>query len=153
VTHLRKMTLEGLQRRNYSEITTRKYLQYVTVFARHFAKFPDQLVSLRLIGPRNRPVATCGLATWGVRSVANRKTSPLVPADGSVSPSLINRGAYGTTCRSIIPRNKWGAFLQAKRKTFRRKRKPFSFPVLGVTGMSVLGPSGLSLREEEIHGP
>jgi len=35
--------LEELQRRNYSEITTRKYLQYVTAFARHFGKPPDQL--------------------------------------------------------------------------------------------------------------
>jgi len=35
--------LEELQRRNYSEITTRKYLQYVTEFARHFGKSPDQL--------------------------------------------------------------------------------------------------------------
>jgi hypothetical protein len=43
VTRLRKMMLEELQRRNYSEITTRKYLQYVTVFARHFGKPPDQL--------------------------------------------------------------------------------------------------------------
>ena len=30
VTHLRKIMLEELQRRNYSEITTRKYLQFVT---------------------------------------------------------------------------------------------------------------------------
>jgi integrase/recombinase XerD len=43
VTHLRKIMLEELQRRNYSEITTRKYLQYVTAFARHFGKSPDQL--------------------------------------------------------------------------------------------------------------
>jgi integrase/recombinase XerD len=43
VTHLRNMMLEELQRRNYSEITTRKYLQYVTAFARHFGKSPDQL--------------------------------------------------------------------------------------------------------------
>ena len=43
MTHLRKMMLEELQRRNYSEITTRKYLQYVTAFARHFGKPPDQL--------------------------------------------------------------------------------------------------------------
>jgi integrase/recombinase XerD len=43
VTHLRKMMLEELQRRNYSEITTRKYLQYVTAFAHHFGKSPDQL--------------------------------------------------------------------------------------------------------------
>src|ERR1700757_1523507 len=37
------MMLEELQRRNYSEITTRKYLRYVTAFARHFGKSPDQL--------------------------------------------------------------------------------------------------------------
>jgi integrase/recombinase XerD len=40
---LRKMMLEELQRRNYSEITTRKDLQYVTAFARHFGKARDQL--------------------------------------------------------------------------------------------------------------
>jgi len=43
VTHLRKMMLEELQRRNYSEITTRKYLQVVTDFAKHFGKSPDKL--------------------------------------------------------------------------------------------------------------
>ena len=43
MTHLRKMMLEELQRRNYSKITTRKYLQYVTAFARHFSRSPDQL--------------------------------------------------------------------------------------------------------------
>jgi integrase/recombinase XerD len=42
MTRLRKMMLEELHRRNYSEITTRKYLQYVTAFARHFGKSPDQ---------------------------------------------------------------------------------------------------------------
>jgi site-specific recombinase XerD len=43
MTQLRQMMLEELQRRNYSEITTRKYLQVVTNFAKHFGKSPDQL--------------------------------------------------------------------------------------------------------------
>ena len=43
MTQLRRMMLEELQRRNYSAITTRKYLQVVTNFARHFGKSPDKL--------------------------------------------------------------------------------------------------------------
>ncbi len=43
MTQLRRMMLEELQRRNYSEITTRKYLQVVTNFAQHFGKSPDKL--------------------------------------------------------------------------------------------------------------
>src|SRR3989449_10747288 len=37
------MMLEELQRHNYSEITTRKYLQVVSDFAKHFGKSPDKL--------------------------------------------------------------------------------------------------------------
>jgi len=36
VTHLRKMMLEELQRRNYSQHTTRNYLRTVEDFARRF---------------------------------------------------------------------------------------------------------------------
>jgi len=43
VTHLRKMMLEELQRRNYSAITTRNYPRVVTDFAKHFSKSPDRL--------------------------------------------------------------------------------------------------------------
>jgi integrase/recombinase XerD len=43
VTHLRKMMLEELQRRNYSDSTARGYLRAVAAFAKHFAKSPDQL--------------------------------------------------------------------------------------------------------------
>jgi len=35
--------LEELQRRNYSEITTRNYLRVVTEFANYFGKSPDKL--------------------------------------------------------------------------------------------------------------
>jgi integrase/recombinase XerD len=47
VTHLRKMMLEELQRRNYAENTIRHYLRAVEDFARRFRCFPDRL------GPRH----------------------------------------------------------------------------------------------------
>jgi integrase/recombinase XerD len=37
------MMLEELQRRNYSNNTTRYYLQAVSAFAKHFGKAPDKL--------------------------------------------------------------------------------------------------------------
>jgi integrase/recombinase XerD len=43
VTRLRKMMLEELQRRNYSQITTRNYLRVVADFAKYFGKPPDRL--------------------------------------------------------------------------------------------------------------
>ena len=47
MTHLRRMLLEELQRRNYSENTTRSYIRTVEDFARHFHRPPDRL------GPRH----------------------------------------------------------------------------------------------------
>jgi integrase/recombinase XerD len=47
VTHLRKMMLEELQRRNYAENTIRHYLRAVEDFARRFRCSPDRL------GPRH----------------------------------------------------------------------------------------------------
>ena len=47
MTHLRKMMLEELQRRNYAETTIRHYLRTVEDFARRFRCSPDRL------GPRH----------------------------------------------------------------------------------------------------
>jgi len=43
VTHLRKMMLEELQRRNYAETTINCYLRAVEEFSRHFNCSPDRL--------------------------------------------------------------------------------------------------------------
>ena len=47
MTHLRKMMLEDLQRRNFSEHTIRYYIRTVEDFARHFNCPPDRM------GPRH----------------------------------------------------------------------------------------------------
>ena len=47
MTHLCKMMLEELQRRNYSQHTTRSYIRTVEDFARRFNRPPDRL------GPRH----------------------------------------------------------------------------------------------------
>jgi integrase/recombinase XerD len=47
VTHLRKMMLEELRRRNYAQHTTRSYIRTVEDFSRHFHCSPDRL------GPRH----------------------------------------------------------------------------------------------------
>ena len=43
MTQLRKMMLEELQRRNYSQTTVNSYLKIVAAFAKHFHRPPDQL--------------------------------------------------------------------------------------------------------------
>jgi integrase/recombinase XerD len=43
VTHLRKMMLEELERRNYTQNTTRAYVRAIEEFARYFHRPPDQL--------------------------------------------------------------------------------------------------------------
>ena len=68
MTHLRKMMLEELQRRNYSQTTVKSYIRSVKAFAEFFHQPPDQL------GPEH-------IRTWqvhllqekniGVRTVRN----------------------------------------------------------------------------------
>ena len=43
MTHLRKMMLQELERRNYTENTTRAYIRTIEDFARYFKRPPDQL--------------------------------------------------------------------------------------------------------------
>jgi hypothetical protein len=43
VTHLRKLTLDEIARRNYSEGTTRTYVRIIEDLARYFHRSPDQL--------------------------------------------------------------------------------------------------------------
>jgi len=48
VTQLRKMTLEELERRNYSQATARTYIAAIRQFAAHFHRSPDQLGAIEI---------------------------------------------------------------------------------------------------------
>jgi site-specific recombinase XerD len=43
VTHLRKLMLDELQRRNYAQNTVRAYIHAIEDFARYFHRSPDRL--------------------------------------------------------------------------------------------------------------
>jgi hypothetical protein len=57
VTQLRKMMLEELQRRNYSQTTVKGYLKIVESFAKHFHCSPDQLGPEQIRGDHGDGIA------------------------------------------------------------------------------------------------
>ncbi len=63
MTHLRRIMLEEVQRRNYSEATTRYYIRKVEAFARYFQCSPDRL------GPQH-------IREYQAHLFAKRKLSP-----------------------------------------------------------------------------
>ena len=74
MTHLRKLMLEELQRRNYSQTTVAGYLKTVTDFAKYFHQPPDQLGSdeirtyqLYFLNGRKQGVRTAGTHTAALR--------------------------------------------------------------------------------------
>ena len=74
MTQLRKMMLEELQRRNYSQTTTRSYLKIVAGFAKHFHLPPDRLgpdqirsYQVYLLQDRKLGVRTVGHYTAALR--------------------------------------------------------------------------------------
>ena len=91
MTHLRKMMLEELQRRNYSQTTTRSYLRAVAGFAQHFGKPPDQLgpdeirryqahlIEERRIGVRTAANHTAALRLFFVKTLKRPYAQEEVP--------------------------------------------------------------------------
>src|SRR5580700_5009072 len=74
VTQLRKMMLEELQRRNYSQTTVTSYVKIVAAFAKHFDRPPDQMVpeqirayQVYLINERKLNARTVGHHTAALR--------------------------------------------------------------------------------------
>ncbi len=74
MTQLRKMMLEELQRRNYSQTTVTSYVKIVAAFAKHFDRPPDQMgpeqiraYQVYLINERKLNARTVGHHTAALR--------------------------------------------------------------------------------------
>ena len=91
MTHLRKMMLEELQRRNYSEDTIRQHLRSVTQFAEHFGKPPDQLgldelrsyqvylLKERKLAPGSVVNQVAGLRFFFIKTAGSSRSGPSTP--------------------------------------------------------------------------
>ena len=97
MTQLRKMTLEELERRNYSQATARTYIGAIRRFAAHFHRSPDLLGPLeireyqlhlyqRKLNPRTIRLHTAALRFF-YRKVLHRRLS----ADDLPLPKLLRR--------------------------------------------------------------
>lgn len=74
MTHIRKLMLEELQRRNYSQTTVTSYINIVAAFAKYFQRPPDQLgpdeirqYQLYLLNERKQGARTVGAHTAALR--------------------------------------------------------------------------------------
>lgn len=97
MTQLRKMTLEELERRNYSQATARTYIDAIRRFAAHFHRSPDQLGPLEIreyqlhlyhreLQPKTIRVHTAALRFF-YRKVLHQRLS----ADDLPLPKLLRR--------------------------------------------------------------
>src|ERR1035437_973150 len=98
VTHLRKMMLEELQRRNYSQTTVQTYLKSVQAFAEHFHTPPDRL-GLRhireyqayLFQEKKLAAGTVGLCTAALRFFFVKTLKRRYPLDDVPYPKRPHR--------------------------------------------------------------
>jgi integrase/recombinase XerD len=88
VTQLRKMMLEELQRRNYSQTTVNTYLKVVEDFARYFHRPPDELgkehiraYQVHLFQERKLGARTVGLHTAALRFFFCRTLKRMYPVE------------------------------------------------------------------------
>jgi site-specific recombinase XerD len=96
VTHLRKLMLEELQRRNYSQTTVTGYIRTVADFAKYFQRPPDQLgpdeirtYQLHLLKDRKQGPRTVGTQTAALRFFFCRHGKRNRDRDVPLSPKLL----------------------------------------------------------------
>ena len=90
MTHLRKIMLEELQRRNYAQHTTRSYIRTVEDFARHFHCSPDRLGRLTVCADLTTGDFCCRAANF---SALSRPVKILIDLSLSVYVMVTRKGS------------------------------------------------------------
>ena len=100
MTQLRKIMLEELQRRNYSQTTVKSYLRIVEAFAKHYHRPPDQLglnqirsyqahlFTQRKLNPHTVSVHTAALRFFYCKTLKRKYPIEEVPYPNVSFPSL-----------------------------------------------------------------
>lgn len=97
MTQLRKMTLEELERRNYSQATARAYIDAIRRFAAHFHRSPEQLGPLEIreyqlhLYQRKLHPQTIRLQTSALRFFYRKVLHQRLSADDLPLPKLLRR--------------------------------------------------------------
>ena len=97
MTQLRRMTLEELERRNYSQATARAYIDAIRRFAVHFHRSPDQLGPLEIreyqlhLYQRKLHPRTIRLQTSALRFFYRKVLHQRISADDLPLPKLLRR--------------------------------------------------------------
>jgi hypothetical protein len=109
VTHLRKLTLDEIARRNYTEGTTRTYLRIIEDLARYFHCAPDQLGPEHLREYTAREVAA-GCTHAACQLIGNLDGQFLSPYSVSIAEPRIGRAnavvpplTYRTRAAAVQP--------------------------------------------------
>ena len=90
MTHLRRMMLEELQRRNYAKSTVKAYIRIIQEFASHFHRPPDRLGPQHLRQYQSDPAAAAGLVAIGDRSAPKDLDPAGLAAWTSVARVILN---------------------------------------------------------------
>ena len=101
MTHLRRIMLEELQRRHYSQATTQHYIRFVERFAQHFHCSPDrlgrqhireyqaQLFTVRKLSPGTVTNHLCALRFFYIQTLKKPWSiadTPSIPRNATVCP-------------------------------------------------------------------
>src|SRR6266851_1445214 len=142
VTHLRKIMLEELQRRHYSEATTQRYIRLVERFAQHFHCSPDrlgrrhireyqaQLFTVQKLSPGSVTNHLCALRFFYIQTLKKPWSiaDTPYPKKRHRLPTILSQGGKGRQDRDVMLSPVLLDELRAHWRRLQKKSSVWLFP-------------------------